>query len=579
MLYHPRTPLAFASLALLGLAAFLALYHPSPGRLSLPHAAIPGLEVLSGCGSCHRAEGLAEGCLSCHREIGSQLTSKRGYHAFLLGDHDADCAPCHPEHIGRDFPLVSRLSYGGKGEESFDHPHVEFRLKGKHIGLGCGSCHGSGTGPRGNGAPFALAGFASLARPRTFLGASQECGRCHEDVHQGKFPGSCDQCHGQDSFRTVSSPSFDHSKFFPLIGPHAELACNACHGPPQASKDGAPALGKAAGKRCEDCHRSPHRSEWKIGCEGCHAPQSRAWAAASGTMTAELHAAAGFRLIAPHASVSCEKCHPPGVAFEKRYGDPRVAGKNREESRCESCHRDVHAGQFAKAHPACLDCHQKTSFRPALFGLKQHDSFALLGPHTAVPCGSCHRNDPGGVRRFAGTERRCQGCHPDPHGGQFARELRGGDCSECHLPQAPTFAIRPFPHAARTRYALEGAHARARCEGCHQKDAGKLLDPAGAPATRYRGTPQLCASCHRDVHRGQFIRDGGVRCESCHPSTESWKQVRFDHNRQSDFLLDGIHSRLSCAACHREVEVPGDGRIVLYRPLGKECKDCHEVKR
>jgi hypothetical protein len=299
-------------------------------------------------------------------------------------------------------------------------------------------------------------------------------------------------------------------------------------------------------------------------------------------VTPEVHELTGFRLATPHEKIPCGGCHEPGRPFAERYPDPESPGGARTQERCESCHRDVHAGQFLAAHPSCIDCHEKERFLPARFGIRQHEAYPLEGAHVAVPCRSCHGLEPAtGVRRFVGVDRRCVTCHEDPHGGQFARELEKGDCDSCHRSGASTFAIRPFDHRALTGYALEGAHAKAACGDCHALRAsdapagarvGATATAAVAPVREFRGTSRLCSSCHVDEHRGQFAKDS---CGGCHPSTDSWKRIGFDHHRQSRFALDGRHVKVDCGSCHPRVKLPSGDEIVQYKPIGTECKDCH----
>jgi hypothetical protein len=304
-------------------------------------------------------------------------------------------------------------------------------------------------------------------------------------------------------------------------------------------------------------------------------------------MTADAHALTGFDLAPPHASVACEKCHEAALDYRAKYRDSSGAGYARREESCEGCHRDVHGGQFRGKHDRCVDCHDRHTFTPVRFGQGEHALiFALKGAHAAVPCASCHGQDSGmRARRFRGTARECKACHADPHGGQFAAEMSTGDCIACHDGGAETFAIRPFDHAKRTRYALTGAHAKADCGACHlalPQPPGAAAIASGASRT-YRGTPDACSSCHRDIHRGQFREKGGdgqaVRCDRCHASASEWKQLHFDHDRQSRFALDRAHAKVPCGGCHPTVALPDGSAVVQYKPIGTECEDCHAVKR
>jgi hypothetical protein len=199
-----------------------------------------------------------------------------------------------------------------------------------------------------------------------------------------------------------------------------------------------------------------------------------------------------------------------------------------------------------------------------------HQRFPLTGSHRAVACNACHEKDARGVRRFDGVNRQCRGCHEAPHGRQFAR-AREKSCTACHRGDATTFRIEPFDHARKAGYPLTGAHAQATCNACHRSDQ--------AGVRRYRGTATACASCHTDPHRGQFRRNGATDCEACHGSTVAWNDMEFDHTRQTRFPLDRAHEQVACDRCHFSVKQPDGARVVQYRPLGTQCRDCHEFDK
>lgn len=575
MLFDPRAPLLFGAVVILLLGVFLAVNYPMPGELALPHGQIENISRLSSCDRCHSDAGLTQGCLSCHEEISGQLESRRGFHGYLLDGKNVTCTPCHVEHLGRDFPLTNRLSWGGHDVRRFQHPHVEFHLKGRHEKLTCEDCH-----LERHREPFALPRFPSLERPVTYLGLTQECSVCHEDIHAGGLSGACDACHDQEAFRPASE--FDHSRFFPLTGGHERVPCARCHLIPQEESGGDRRLlpfDRVRGTICAECHDSPHRVSFPDECEVCHPAAEALWSAGARAMTAEAHALTGFRLSAPHSQVSCDDCHPPELTFDQKYPDPRAPGYLRREDTCEGCHEDAHEGQFQEKYSRCLDCHEKERFVPVHFGHTEHArAYPLTGAHGAVPCISCHvKESPSEARRFVGTSRTCKGCHEDPHGVQFGEELRIGDCDSCHDSSAGKFVIRPFDHEGRTGYPLQGAHADASCADCHPVQLSFATDGSAKEVRVYRGISTLCSSCHKDVHRGQFQAGGETRCDSCHSSTKDWRQIQFDHNTQSRFALDGVHAKLSCGDCHFRVKLPDGTEIVQYKPLGRECKDCHEI--
>lgn len=492
MLRHPKTPFIFGSVLILGFAIYIAVTYPLPGSLSTAHAGVKGLATLARCTSCHAPAGRAAGCLGCHREIAGQLETDRGYHAHLLAGGEPECAGCHPEHIDGDFAIIGPLAWQGRGPEGFDHPHTPFHLEGRHAGLSCEDCH-----HREGQAPFTLPDYPSIPRPRTFLGLTQECAHCHEQVHgEGLYP-ACSDCHGQEKFKPPAH--FDHDEHFVLANGHAGAPCDGCH--VRVSPEGSGALSVGLrGTRCVDCHPAPHRVDWERDCESCHPADASPWSRGGKGLTIAAHALTGFRLDGPHGDVACESCHPESPSFAEKYPDPASSGYRRRRDTCEGCHRDVHGGQFLAAHPHCVDCHDSTHFVPAALGPGDHDIYPLEGAHLGAECNDCHRT---GSRAAA-------------------------------LLSSPEIRL-------------------------------------------YRGTPRECSACHRDVHLGQFQQGGVTRCERCHASAHDWTATRFDHDRDSRFPLEGAHARVDCAVCHPRVLLPGDLRVVQYRPLSTKCEDCHGI--
>ena len=189
-----------------------------------------------------------------------------------------------------------------------------------------------------------------------------------------------------------------------------------------------------------------------------------------------------------------------------------------------------------------------------------------------------------GIRHHAPSEAlaagsrlgRCfPGPHENPHGDQFTVELASGDCSACHT-VAENFWIRPFDHEQGTGFALRGAHYRADCNGCHIKGSATSGE-AVSDLRRYRGTPKECSSCHKDAHQGQFTDYGSENCTKCHTSQWDWKALGFDHNIESRFPLEGAHVEVPCSRCHMKVTLENKIEVVQYKPLGMECRDCHDI--
>jgi hypothetical protein len=184
------------------------------------------------------------------------------------------------------------------------------------------------------------------------------------------------------------------------------------------------------------------------------------------------------------------------------------------------------------------------------------------------------------AQTFKGPPQECATCHADVHAGRFGPENPPGfaanavGCARCHDVDSFHETRAGFGHAAWTRFALTGAHARAECEVCHaprdKADAnGRRF---GLVSEQFKGSPERCDTCHVDVHSGTFAKSG---CEICH-TTESFRSVpksSFDHGRATGFALEGAHAQAECTACHAPVDA-GSGRT-FGRAQGSSCQACH----
>lgn len=443
----------------------------SPGPLSSAHAAI---DKATACLECHepkRATSAAR-CLACHRELGARIRAGRGYHGRDKARSTA-CVSCHAEHGGRDASLVS---WPG-GRDSFDHALTGYPLEARHAALACRSCH---TPALVRAADVRAA--TSLKPATTYLGLSTRCADCHVDVHRGQFAariaqGDCAACHNVLAWKPVA---VDHaSTDFPLTGRHAEVRCEGCHRAVNAAIRYRPVPHGA----CTDCHGDPHKSRYGMDCTRCHSTQG--WSSiATGAFD---HARTRYPLLGLHRQVACAACHTGGD-FKKKLSF----------ASCTDCHSDVHGGQLTKSASggACGACHSVEGFAPARYGVAEHQRtrFPLRGAHLAVACVSCHRPTgpkaaPGSVQ-FRVKATACADCHEDEHAGQFTGTAGGGACSRCHGERA--WRDLSFDHR-KTRFPLDGAHARATCAACHKAAA---IGPGGRRTVRYRPLDVACRSCH-----------------------------------------------------------------------------------
>ena len=569
----------------------------SPGPLASAHQR---LDNLARCLACHDAGRELSGrkCLICHVSLARRIRADSGYHAVATQHGVAlACRTCHSEHNGRPFRLVR---WEGGAKESFDHHKTGWALAGAHARLRCEVCHRerlvADPGVRTD---------SSIALATTYLGLGTACAACHLDEHRGRVSRVCQDCHDENNWKPA--PRFDHAGTrFALTGLHANLRCAQCHatrsqtatgpdGTTDASFVDFHASKPAWESGCVGCHPSPHKSGERVGaCEKCHS--TAGWFVLADSVRRFDHTAVGFPLRGAHADAACESCHlsseraalPARVALVRANYLRPFHHEKMLFNRCDACHADAHAGQLSLAPAArsrdCAVCHNEVRFTPTTFTTAAHDStrFPLTGAHGATPCSACHALIAGEARgsgqiQFRRADLSCSSCHADPHGGQFAGRQVAGAGTAAATESAARIACTPCHATARwdsvtfdhdsTRYPLRGAHRALACGKCHKAAA------AGRPV-RFAGLPLTCdgAGCHLDPHGGQFAdRPRGGTCTTCHTEA-AWASLVFDHQRDSDYPLDGAHRRLRCVACHKPDSAGG---VVRFRPLPHRCEDCH----
>lgn len=333
----------------------------------------------------------------------------------------------------------------------------------------------------------------------------------------------------------------------PLAQAHATIdtatGCLSCHAPLQGVEP----------VRCMACHerveqqvrtQSGYHANKGTSCQRCHSDhRGRDWDLIRLEANNFDHSETGFALEGRHAKLVCEDCHTSKTDWASVSPE------------CTSCHRDVHGAARSKRPLLndCKACHEMGGWRTeaiprSVFDHQnpKHADYALEGEHTEADCEACHFDF-----RFLPTEHgRCATCHDDPH-----RADLGEKCESCH-PTPTGWKVPGFDHR-RTPFVLEGQHLNVDCYGCHKSKNATL------PLTF--GT---CASCHRDVHGGQFKPQ---RCEDCHTvQTADFALRSFDHTT-TDFPLRGKHVENTCEDCH------GDREGAVYRPLAHaDCDACHQ---
>jgi hypothetical protein len=248
------------------------------------------------------------------------------------------------------------------------------------------------------------------------------------------------------------------------------------------------------------------------------------------------------------------------------------------------CHKEIGADVRTRTRfhgrlkdTTCRTCHTEHKGREARItkldrNKFDHDqtSYPLKGGHRLIStkCDSCHR--PGAKYRAA--PQQCVACHRknDVHKGKL-----GEKCEQCH--SVDKWKVPDFDHD-KTRFKLDGRHAKAECKSCHADQA-------------YKDTPRDCYACHKkkddsDGHEGHF----GRKCETCH-GTAKWEESGFNHGRDAKFALKGKHDEAYCVACHVAplyTEKLPIRCVACHRKddnerghkggLGDKCESCHNER-
>jgi hypothetical protein len=549
--------MAAAVLMVMG-AAPAARAQISPGPLARAHQSLDGP---ANCTKCHTASvrSRAFRCVECHREIGAELTHHRGLHSTYPqgGEPGSECVKCHSDHNGENFNLL----HWDPTPKGFDHSKTGYVLDGKHVGVGCRACHTSQHIP---------AAARGLLREKdlnhTYFGRTTECASCHEDHHQGRLGPNCAQCHSTQDWKStrVNEQGFDHSKTrYPLTGLHREVACQKCH---VAGSDGLPRYTGIAFATCASCHADPHKGEFKQDCASCHTTGT--WKK-SGFVSSFDHSKTAFPLLGKHQEVGCIACH--------KSADFKIPVAH---AACADCHTpDPHSGQFAKRADGgrCESCHTVDDWHSSTFSVADHakTGFPLVAPHAKVECAQCHK--PAGPKTvYKMAYARCVDCHEDEHKGQFAAAPWGNRCEQCHTGLTWKTSNYTIDKHQKGTFALTGAHMAVACNDCHKP-------MAGSPVALYHFSKLDCATCHEDIHHGEFASRMAmlsashqpVSCEACHV-TKDWHDLsRFDHST-TKFALEGSHRAVACIDCHKPPNLERSMVHVEFSKAPSGCSECHE---
>jgi hypothetical protein len=247
---------------------------------------------------------------------------------------------------------------------------------------------------------------------------------------------------------------------------------------------------RLAHAQCSDCHGDAHAGQLARRadggrCESCHDLSGFRPA----RFTVEDHARTAYALSGAHLAVPCDACHVPAVV----KASVRTARLRFASTRCTECHEDAHRGEAARfvKKDGCEACHRVESWRRVAFDHAQ-TRYPLAAGHARASCASCHRATRAGAEprlRFVALTQSCDGCHRDPHQGQFLAVGQTGGCDRCHA--ADSLKASKFDHGRHAAYALDGAHARLACGACHRPESR-----TGPTVVRYKPLPTTCKGCH-----------------------------------------------------------------------------------
>jgi hypothetical protein len=235
------------------------------------------------------------------------------------------CEQCHQDHHQgayddfvpasvREKPVATRKKAGPKNPQrtpggvpcdychatqswqkiTFDHDATGFPLSGAHTRTGCSDCH-----------------IGGLARK-----LSQRCEFCHKDVHGGTLGIRCERCHDTNRWREIRDSVDAHrTTNFRLIGGHATVPCEECHGNVRDRTF------RRISTRCETCHLKDivttvgtsidHQAQMLTAdCASCHTPVR--WQLAQ----YRIHDKCFPITRGNHAGIPCLGCHtsPPMMA-------------------------------------------------------------------------------------------------------------------------------------------------------------------------------------------------------------------------------------------------------------------------
>ena len=136
-------------------------------------------------------------------------------------------------------------------------------------------------------------------------------------------------------------------------------------------------------------------------CSVCH--KTDGW----NTITFD-HNKTNFQLMGVHDRISCGACH------RRKEFDNNLIIFNSLKNDCETCHNDIHHGQFkSNGSSDCRRCHSYENWKPDKFNHNETE-FSLEGAHKNVSCEKCHPEvEENGITftKFKIENYKCAACH------------------------------------------------------------------------------------------------------------------------------------------------------------------------
>jgi hypothetical protein len=365
--------------------------------------------------------------------------------------------------------------------------------------------------------------------------------RKHTGLHGKLDDNTCRRCHTEHKGRAAKIVALDKEKLdhdktdFALKGAHYKIRrkCESCH------KPGPKAKFRDAPTDCNSCHRKADVHKGKLGpkCEQCHNDVN--W-----KETTFDHDETKFRLEFGHDGLKCKDCHN-----DQLYKDT--------PKDCVACHKKddqkyAHKGRFGTK---CAECHTVHRWDDITFDHDRDGKYVLRGMHWANTCESCHKEPLFTVK----LPSRCYSCHRRDDDEKGHKGSLGEKCEKCHDERG--WKDPKFDHDKDSDYPLTGKHRTAKCDTCHKT---RITVVEGRPREKL---PTQCNACHqpddqKKGHKGKF----GEKCETCH-TTKDWKDITFNHDKDTKYRLIGKHVKAKCVDCHTGV---------LYKEkTPTDCLSCH----